>query len=77
MTPESYKRLYAENEELQKAYDQLFRVARQFVRTYNEFAEDAPAYQESFDALWRVVDSGEAENVFQGIRDDLAEIMAS
>jgi hypothetical protein len=77
MTPESYKRLYAEKEELQAAYNRLLKVAGAFVRLYNEFPDDPSAYAESFDALWTVVNYCEADdNGFTGIRKDLAEIMA-
>lgn len=78
MTPESYKRLYAENEELQAAYDRLLKAAGAFVQLYNEFPDDPYAHGESFDHLCTVVGYCEAEeDGFTGIRKDLAEIMAS
>jgi len=61
-----------------RAYNQLWRAARAFVRIFNEFPDDPGAYQERFDDLWTVVNYHEVEaDGFTGIRDDLAEIMAS
>lgn len=77
MTPESYKRLYAEKEDLEAAYGKLLKAAGNFLRVCNEFPDDPSAWGESFDVLWTVVSYCEAEeNGFSGIRRDLAEIMA-